>query len=74
MENVIIEIYFSGHNYSAHVPILPGCVSTCHTLDEIQHNMIKAIKSHVELSLENNDPIPEVFKGDFKLDFKLKYS
>jgi hypothetical protein len=33
--------------------------------------MAEAIQFHVESSLEHNDPIPEVFKGEYDIEFKL---
>jgi len=71
MEKIISEVYYTGNNYSSHVPILPGCVSTGHTLEEVQQHMIEAVMDHIELSIEDNDPIPDVFKGEYELVFKL---
>jgi predicted RNase H-like HicB family nuclease len=71
MEKVIVEIEYSGNNYSAHAPILPGCVSTGDTLENIEKNIAEAIGFHIESSLEYNDPIPEVFNREYELEFKL---
>jgi predicted RNase H-like HicB family nuclease len=71
MEKVIVEIEYSGNNYSAHAPILLGCVSTGDTLENTKKNIAEAIQFHVESSLEHNDPIPEVFKGEYDIEFKL---
>lgn len=71
MEKVIVDIYYTGNNYCAHSPILLGCVSTAATLSEMKKNIKEAIDFHVESSLENGDPIPEVFKGEYELEFKL---
>ncbi|HAQ18079.1 MAG TPA: CopG family transcriptional regulator [Prolixibacteraceae bacterium] len=71
MEKVIVDIYFTGNNYCAHAPILLGCVSTAATLLEMKKNIKEAIEFHVEGSLEDGDPIPEVFKGEYELEFKL---
>jgi predicted RNase H-like HicB family nuclease len=71
MEKVIVEVEYLGSNYSAHAPILLGCVSTGDTLDSIKKNISEAIQFHIESSLEHNDPIPEVFKGEYELEFKL---
>ena len=71
MEKVIVEIGYSDRNYYAHTPILPGCVSTADTLDNMKKHIAEAIQFHVESSLEYNDPIPEVFKGEYELQFKL---
>jgi predicted RNase H-like HicB family nuclease len=71
MEKVIVNIYYPGNNYTAHAPILPGCVSTGTTLEEIKRNIKEAIDFHIEGSLADNEPIPELFKGDYELEFKL---
>jgi len=71
MEKVIVDIYFTGNNYCAHAPVLLGCVSTAATLSEMKKNIKEAIEFHVEGSLENGDSIPEVFKGEYELEYKL---
>ena len=71
MEKVNVDIYYTGNNYSAHAPVLLGCVSTASTLDEMKKNIKEAIKFHVESSLADNESIPEVFKGEYELEFKL---
>lgn len=71
MEKVLVEIYYTGKNFSAQVPKLPGCISTAESLDEIKKNIREAIELHVEGSLKDNDPIPDVFKGNYELEFVL---
>lgn len=71
MEKVIVDIYYTGNNYCAHAPILSGCVSTATTLSEMKKNIKEAIEFHVESSLEDGDIIPEVFKGEYELEFRL---
>ena len=71
MGKVLVDIYYTGNNFCAEAPILPGCVSTASTLPEMKKNIKEAIEFHVGSSHENNDPIPEVFKGDYQLEYKL---
>ncbi len=71
MGKVVVEIYYTGNNYCAHAPALMGCVSTATTLDEMKKNIKEAIAFHVETSLGENNFIPEVFKGDYELEFKI---
>lgn len=71
MEKVIVDIYYTGNNYCSYAPILLGCVSTSATLSEMKKNIKEAIEFHVESSLEDGDIIPEVFKGEYELEFKL---
>ncbi|MDR0606269.1 MAG: type II toxin-antitoxin system HicB family antitoxin [Bacteroidales bacterium] len=53
MERVIVEIAYTGGNYCAYAPLLPGCASTGDTLDEIKKNIREAIRFHVEGSMED---------------------
>ena len=72
MEKVIVEIGFSGKNFSAHLPNLPGCVATGHTPHEIKEHIIEAVDFHIKGSKEDNDPIPECFlTGNFELVYKF---
>jgi len=71
MEKVVVDIYFTGNNYCAQAPILLGCVSTATTLSDMKKNIQEAIEFHVESSLKDGDPIPEVFHGKYELEFKL---
>ena len=71
MKKVIVEIYYSGNNYSAFAPILDGCISTAGTLDNMKKNIKEAIEFHVESSLADNESIPDIFKGEYELEFIL---
>jgi predicted RNase H-like HicB family nuclease len=71
MEKVIVDIFYNGNNYCAQAPILLGCVSTAATLSEMKKNIKEAIEFHVESSMEDGDTIPEVFKGEYELEFRL---
>ena len=46
-------------NYSAHVPDLPGCITTGNTIEEIEKNMKEAIDFHLDGLREEGLPIPE---------------
>lgn len=65
------EIFFTGNNFCAYVPLLPGCVSTADNLSEMKKNIREAVDFHVAGSLEDHDPLPEIFKGEYELDFIL---
>ena len=71
MQKVIVDINYTGNNFCAYAPILPGCVSTASSLPEMKKNIQDAIEAHVEISLEYNDPVPEIFKGEYELEFRL---
>jgi predicted RNase H-like HicB family nuclease len=71
MEKIIVEVYFTGNNYSAHIPILPGCISTGYTLEELEQSMKEAVPFHLEGQEESGGYIPDVFKDNYELVFKL---
>jgi predicted RNase H-like HicB family nuclease len=54
---VIIEK--AGNNYSAYCPDLPGCVAAAKTVEETIALMTEAIKTHLDLMIEDDIEIPE---------------
>ena len=54
-----IVIEQGGHNMSAYVPDLPGCVTTGRTQEEVERNIREAIELHLEGLREDGEPIPE---------------
>jgi len=46
-------------NYSAYVPDLPGCVATGKTVREVEGEIRKAIRFHLDGLREDGLPIPE---------------
>ena len=74
MEKVIVEIFYTGKNFCAHVPLLPGCVSTGDKLVEMKKNIREAIEFHLEGCAKDNIPVPEVFMVHYELDFVLSTS
>jgi len=71
MEKILVEIYFAENNYSAHVPLLQGCVSTGKTIEEIKMNITEAIQYHLEGMMEDGDEIPVKFRNGYVLYFEL---
>ena len=47
------------NNYSAYAPDVPGCVSTARTIDGMREMIREALACHIDLMLEDGDPIPE---------------
>jgi len=45
-------------NVSAYVPVLPGCVATGATEDEVATNLREAIRMHIEGMIEDGEPVP----------------
>jgi predicted RNase H-like HicB family nuclease len=71
MQKVTVDINYTGNNFCAYAPILPGCVSTGSSLPEMKKNIQDAIEAHIQISLEYNDPVPEIFTGEYELEFRL---
>lgn len=71
MKKNIVEISFVNKNFSAHVPLLKGCVSTGDTPDAIKTNINEAILFHLKGMKEDGEEIPASFKGKFELVFKF---
>jgi len=46
-------------NYSAYVPDLPGCVATGKSVREVEREIRKAIRFHLDGLREDGLPIPE---------------
>ena len=46
-------------NYAAYAPDVLGCVSVGDTWDEMPAMMREALEAHIELTLEDGDPLPE---------------
>lgn len=60
MSRTYTVIYeWTGANYSAYVPDLPGCVAAGDTLEETQQLITDAIQLYIESLQEMNAPVPE---------------
>ncbi len=57
--NYGIVIERADHNFSAYVPDLPGCVATGATSEEVEREMRKAIRFHIEGLRLDGHPVPE---------------
>ncbi len=49
----------AGSNFPAYVPDLPGCVTTGATVAEVEDNIRKAIRFHIDGLREDGVPVPE---------------
>lgn len=72
MEIVTVVVTYSGNNFGAYVPLLPGCVATGDSPSEMMDNIKEAINFHLEGSFADNNPIDEVFKKPFELVFEFE--
>ncbi len=60
-----------GNNYSAHLPLLPGCVTTGSSLTEIKKNTAEIVEFHLEGMLEDGEAVPAVFNGTYEFEYIL---
>lgn len=51
------------HNWAAYVPHLPGCISTGETLEETQRNIREAVRGHIAVLREFDEPVPRGASG-----------
>jgi predicted RNase H-like HicB family nuclease len=58
MKRYLIIVEETGTGYSAYSPDLPGCVSTGHTREGVEHNMREAIEFHLEGMLLEGIEVP----------------
>ncbi|MDR3269078.1 MAG: type II toxin-antitoxin system HicB family antitoxin [Tannerella sp.] len=70
MEKVIVTVELTENNYSAYLEMLPGCVSTGKTFEELKKNIREAVSFHLDGMSEDGDEIPNVF-NDYELVFKF---
>ena len=69
MEIVVVTVEMSENNYSAFLDILPRCVSTGSTFDELKENIKEAVEFHLDGMCEDGDDIPEQFTKEYQLVF-----
>ena len=58
-------------NYSAFIQDLDGVVATGSTIEEIKANLLDAVDDYVETCNELGCELPEVLKGDYRIDFTM---
>lgn len=59
MKEYLVVFEWTGSNYSAYVPDLPGCVTTGKTLEETERNIQEAISLYLDTLREEGKPLPE---------------
>lgn len=67
----IVDVYiqYSGANFGAHIPLLPGCVATASRPTQMLHNIQEAMQWHIEAAQADGDPLDPVFDGPYSLQF-----
>ena len=72
MAKVIINVDWVPSNFGA-APANEdiACVATGKTLEEVQKNIVEALRFHLEGMREDGETIPEVFIGEWEPEFRL---
>lgn len=71
MEKVIVTVELTENNYGAYIDVLPGCVATGKTFDELKRNMQEAVEFHLEGMREDGDFVDSVFDKVYELVYKF---
>lgn len=71
MAKVTVTVELSEKNYSAYLDMLPGCVSTGKTFEELKSNIQEAVEFQLETSREFGDYISPVFESGYELVYKF---
>ena len=71
MEKITVTVEMSSKNYAAYLELLPGCIATGSTFEELQKNLSDAIEWHLETSRDFGDKVPASFNADFELIYKF---
>ena len=58
MKEYVVIYEWTGKNYSAYVPDLPGCVAAGDTLEETERLMKEAINIYIQALKEAGQPVP----------------
>jgi predicted RNase H-like HicB family nuclease len=58
MRRYAVVIGKTGTGFGAHVPDLPGCVSTGGAIEETERNIREAIEFHLDGMREDGSPVP----------------
>ena len=59
MKEYLVIFEWTGRNYSAYVPDLPGCITTGKSVEDAERNMKEAISLYVDTLREDGKPVPE---------------
>lgn len=59
MARYAVVIEWSGSNYGAYAPDLPGCIAVGDTVEEVRRLFGEALELHLEAMARDGDPIPE---------------
>lgn len=59
MKEYVVIFEWTGNNYSAYVPDLPGCITTGKTIEKTEQHIKEAISLYIDTLREDGKPVPE---------------
>lgn len=59
MKEYVVIYEWTGRNYSAYAPDLPGCVAAADSIEETEKLMKEAVELYLEALQEAGRPLPE---------------
>ncbi len=68
---ILVEVSYTGNNYSAYLPILPGCITTGETMDELKKNIKEIVPFHLEGMRESSEQVPEELNSEYEFTYNL---
>ncbi|WP_321426288.1 type II toxin-antitoxin system HicB family antitoxin [uncultured Bacteroides sp.] len=68
---ILVEVSYTGNNYSAYLPILPGCITTGETIDELKKNIKEIVPFHLEGMRESGEQVPEELNSEYEFTYNL---
>lgn len=72
MEKVIINVDWMPDNFGASpANESVACVATGKTLEDVERNIVEALKFHLDGMLKDGDPVPLEFQGQWEPVFRL---
>lgn len=59
MREYLVIFEWTGRNYSAYVPDLPGCITTGKSVEDAEQNVKEAISLYLDTLRADGHPVPE---------------
>lgn len=68
-EKVKVIIEKSAHGVSAYIPVIPGCIATGGSFEEVKDAISEALVFHLEGMKEDGLEVPAVFSRNYSLQY-----
>jgi predicted RNase H-like HicB family nuclease len=71
MEKIQVIIERSATGFAAYIQVLPGCIATGESVDEVKNGISEALAFHLEGMKEDQIKIPTEFSTDYTLQYSF---